>query len=60
MRKILTIGEVEKILQLNYQTVIGYIKSGKLKAVKLEKGYRITEEDLNKFIEENKTKGGDK
>jgi len=60
MRKLLTIEEVEKILQLNYQTAIGYIKSGKLKAVKLEKGYRITEEDLNKFIEENKTKGGDK
>jgi len=49
----LTPQEVAEILNINYQTVLKYIKEGKLKAMSLNKGYRIKEEDLDKFIEEN-------
>lgn len=50
-----TVEEVARMLKLHWQTVLTYIKTGKLHAVKMGKGYRITKEDLDKFIEENKT-----
>lgn len=52
----LTIKEVADILQLHFQTVLNYIKSGKLNAIRLDKGYRISRKDLDEFIENNKTK----
>lgn len=52
----LTVEQVAKALQVHWQTVLNYIKSGKLKALKLGKGYRISHEDLKKFIQKNQTK----
>lgn len=51
----LTPQEVAKDLQLNTLTVYGYIRRKKLVAVKIGRNYRITKEDLEKFIESNKT-----
>lgn len=51
----LTVEQVAEILQIHWQTVLNYIKSGKLKAVKLGKGYRIQKEELDKFIKKNQT-----
>ena len=51
----LTPKEVAKELQLNTLTVYGYIKNKKLTAVKMGRNYRVLEEDLEKFIESNKT-----
>jgi excisionase family DNA binding protein len=51
----LTVEQVAQTLQVHWQTVLNYIKSGKLKAVRLGKGYRIPQESLNKFIKENQT-----
>lgn len=51
----LTVEQVSDLLQLHWQTVLNYIKNGKLKAVKLGKGYRIGKFDLDNFIKENKT-----
>jgi excisionase family DNA binding protein len=48
-----TVKQVAKILQVHWQTILNYIKAGKLKAVKLGKGYRIPKEALNDFIKEN-------
>jgi len=51
----LTVEQVAELLQVHWQTVLNYIKSGKLEAVRLGKGYRISEEAINKFVKTNKT-----
>ncbi len=51
----LTVQEVSEILRVHWQTVLNYIKSGKLNAVKLGKGYRIFEKSFREFIKENQT-----
>lgn len=51
----LTVEQVAKLLQVHWQTVLNYIKSGKLEALRLGKGYRINKVDFEKFIKENKT-----
>lgn len=49
----LTVEQVAEALQVHWQTVLNYIKSGKLEALKLGKGYRISREALEKFIKQN-------
>jgi len=56
MDTFLTIEQVATKLQIHWQTVLTYIKSGKLRAVKLGRGYRIDPNDLERFIESIKTK----
>jgi excisionase family DNA binding protein len=51
----LTVAQVAKTLQVHWQTVLNYIKNGKLKAVKLGKGYRIKKEELDNFIKKQST-----
>jgi len=52
-----TTEEVAKILQVDPESVRRYVRSGKLKAVKLGgKFIRIEKSDLNRFTEELKTK----
>ncbi len=53
---LLTVEQVSELFQVHWQTVLNYIKSGKLGAVRLGKGYRIPEEAINKFIKENRYK----
>lgn len=50
-----TVEQVAELLKVHWQTVLNYIKSGKLKAVKLGKGYRISKEAFNEFIKDNQT-----
>jgi len=52
----LTVEQVAEILQVHWQTVLNYIKSGKLEAVKLGKGYRIPRHAIDKFAKENSVK----
>lgn len=54
-KNFLTPQEVAKDLQLNTLTIYGYIKRKKLLAIKIGRNYRIEKEDLDKFIESNKT-----
>ena len=49
----LTVEQVADTLQVHWQTVLNYIKSGRLEALRLGKGYRISEESLEKFIKIN-------
>lgn len=51
-----TVQEVADLLKLHWQSVLTYIKSGKLEAVKLGKGYRISETALQKFIADHSTR----
>ena len=47
-----TIEEVAKMLKVAYLTVYRWVRSGKLKAVKAGKQYRIEKQVLDKFLEE--------
>lgn len=50
-----TVEQVSEILQIHWQTVLNYIKGGKLKALRLGKGYRISKEEIDKFVRNNLT-----
>lgn len=54
-RQFFTPSEVAKELQLNLLTIYKYIRNKKLLAIMFGRNYRITKEDLDKFIESNKT-----
>lgn len=53
----LTVVQVADTLQVHWQTVLNYIKNGKLEALRLGKGYRISQESLEKFIKTNSVVG---
>ncbi len=52
----LTVAQVSAKLQVHWQTVLNYIKSGRLNAVKIGNGYRISKKDLLDFIDYHSTK----
>lgn len=54
----LTVKQVAELLQIHWQTVLNYIKNGKLDAVRLGKGYRIPKEAIDKYVRNNKTNNG--
>jgi len=54
-KQLFTPREVAEILQLNVLTIYSYIRNKTLMAVKIGRNYRIAKEDLDKFIESNKT-----
>ena len=54
--KFYTVKEVADLLQIHWQSVLTYIKNGKLEAVRLGKGYRISETALQKFIADHSTR----
>ena len=45
-----TTQQVAEILHLQVTTIRDYIKLGKIKAYKVGKSWRITEEDLKEFL----------
>ena len=49
--KVYTLEEVAEILQLTRRTLYTYIKNGQLKAVKIGKYWRVSEETLQQFIQ---------
>ena len=52
-----TVQEVADLLKLHWQSVLTYIKKGELEALKLGKGYRISQQSLDNFIVRRTTKG---
>ena len=50
-----TTEEVADILKVHVKTVREMIKSKRLQAVKVGQEYRITDEQIRQYIEENKT-----
>lgn len=54
--KFYTVQEVADILQIHWQSALTYIKNGKLEAVKLGKGYRISKTALDEFIADHSTR----
>lgn len=55
-KKYYTVQEVADLLKLHWQSVLTYIKNGELEAVKLGKGYRISQQALDIFIAKRTTK----
>lgn len=51
-----TVQEVADLLKLHWQSVLSYIKKGELEALKLGKGYRISQTALDSFIVRRSTK----
>ncbi|MBQ2350501.1 MAG: helix-turn-helix domain-containing protein [Cytophagales bacterium] len=49
--KVYTTEETLKILKVTQRTLYRYIKAGQIKAIKLGREYRITEEALKAFLE---------
>lgn len=50
-----TVEQVAEFLQVHWQTILNYIKNGKLRAVRLGKGYRISQVALDEFLSANAT-----
>lgn len=48
--KYYTLKEVAKLLKVTYMTVFRWVRTGKIKAFKAGKQYRIRQEQLNDFI----------
>lgn len=49
-----TAEELAKALQVNIMTIYRYIKSGKLKAYKIGKEFRIDKNEFESFIKKSK------
>ncbi|KAA5805957.1 MULTISPECIES: helix-turn-helix domain-containing protein [Thermoanaerobacterium] len=54
MDKFYTVQEVAEMFKVNIHTVYRWIKEGRLNAVKVGDLVRITESELNKFIDSYK------
>ena len=52
MSKFYTPQEIADLLKLDVQTIRAYIRAGKLKAAKLGREYRISEDRFKEFMEE--------
>lgn len=50
----LTLQQVAKKLNMHYMTIYYWVRDGKLPAMQFNKIYRVSEKDLDKFIEDNK------
>lgn len=48
--KVYTLKELEPILGVSNKTLLKYAQTGKLKCVKIGREWRISEENLQKFI----------
>ena len=51
-----TVDEAAETLRVNPQTIRRYLQSGKLSGVKLQGSWRISDADLQNFIERCKNK----
>lgn len=55
--KFLTVEEVASVLKVCKMTIYRYVKSGKLKAHKVGKYYRISKKEFDNFLIKTKTEG---
>lgn len=48
--RIYTLQELEPLLGVTHRTLLSYVKSGRLKAVKIGGKWRVTRDTLDKFL----------
>lgn len=53
-KRFYTTSEVAEILGATYLTIYRMIRDGKIKAIKLGRDYRISYDELDKYIQRNK------
>ena len=56
--KLYTLQEVADVLRVSRQTIYNYVTAKRLKASKIGKEYRVTEEDLQDFIKNGRNAQG--
>lgn len=54
-KKFMTLEDVADLLGVNYQLIYRLVRSGALPAIKLGRIYRVTREDLNTYLQNQKT-----
>lgn len=52
--KFYTINQVAEILDMHHKTIRNFISDGKLRANKIGKQWRVSDDDLNSFMKNNK------
>jgi excisionase family DNA binding protein len=50
MEKLFTVDEVADAFRINKQTVLRFIREGKIKAYKVGREYRVKEEEVNAYL----------
>ncbi len=48
--EIYTLEEIAQLLQVTRRTIYTWVKDGKLKAFKVGRGWRVTREELDAFL----------
>lgn len=51
--KMYSLTELEPILGVTHRTLLSYVKEGKIKAVKIGGKWKVSEENLRKFVNGN-------
>ncbi len=54
-KKFMTLEDVADMLGVNYQLIYRLVRSGELPAIRLGRVYRVTQEDLQSYLENQKT-----
>lgn len=57
IEKIYTLEEISDLIKITRRTLYDYVKTGKLKAVKIGRTWRVTEKQLEEFLSTG-TEGG--
>ena len=58
-KEFLSVKDIAKLLELKEDTIQGWIRRKELVAYKVGNAYRVKREDLDKFLEERRTKKED-
>jgi excisionase family DNA binding protein len=56
--RFLTVAEVAEMMRVSTMTVYRLIKSGDLHAVRIGKSYRLTEDEVDRFLAKGFTEAG--
>lgn len=48
--KLYTLTEIEPVIGVTHRTLLTYVKEGRLKAVKIGGKWKVTDENLKRFI----------
>ncbi len=57
LSRLLTVGEVADVMRVSRMTVYRLIRRGQLKAIRVGRNYRVREDDLNEYLEEQAVTG---
>lgn len=56
--RFMTVGEVAAVLRVSTMTVYRLINAGQLPAVRIGRSFRVSEEELDRYLAERHTRAG--